>query len=79
MVMEGVGKIYFQDGLPLSIIFDQLIKNNMMPSWNHLYKELEENGMSKKRIYHLLHEHVFESYGKEFRDTILKRLDAASQ
>lgn len=74
-VMSGIAKIYFQDGLPLSVLFDQCIKNNIMPSWNHLYSEMKDNGFSDKRIYHLLHEHVFESYGKEFRDIVLSKLN----
>lgn len=73
-IMEGVGQLYFQEGLPLSIIFDKLIANNMMPSWLHLYAEMKANGMSHKRIIHLLNENVFDSYGKHFRDTVISRL-----
>lgn len=78
-VMADVAKQYFEQGLPLSIIFDQLQKNNMIPSWPRLYQELKDNGMTHKRIIHLLHEHVFESYGKEFRDVVISRLEKAYQ
>jgi hypothetical protein len=53
-----------------------LQENNLLPSWNHLYQEMRDNGMSHKRIIHLLNEQVFESYGKEFRDVVISRLDA---
>lgn len=79
MVMSGVAKLYFEQGLPLSIIFDQLIKNNMIPSWPRLYNDLRDNGMTHKRIIHLLHEQVFESYGKDFRDLVISRLERAAK
>jgi hypothetical protein len=40
----------------------------------HLVKELEDNGMKLERIMHLLNEHVFESYGKEYRDIVMENL-----
>lgn len=73
-VVSGVAKLYYETGLPLSIIFDRLQQKEIVPSWNHLVSELKENGMKHDRIIHLLNEHIFESYGKEYRDEILKRL-----
>lgn len=75
MVMEQVGKLYFEQGLPLSFTFDKMQQNNMIPSWPHLHRELKSNGMTHKRIIHLLSENVFESYGKEFRDIVVSRLE----
>lgn len=77
-VMDGVGKFYFEQGLPLCFIFDKMTENNMIPSWMRLVKEMEANGMTKNRIRHLLHEHVFDSYGKEFRDHIIRILQNAN-
>lgn len=74
-VVAEVGKLYFEQGTPLSIIFDRLQEHDLLPSWNHLYKEMKANGMTHKRIIHLLHEQVFESYGKEFRDVVISRLE----
>lgn len=71
VTVAGLGKFYFESGLPFSFIFDTLIKNNMMPSWIHLVAELKDNGMSRGRIYHLFHEHIIESYGKDFRDHVI--------
>lgn len=75
LVVSGLGKMYFENGLPLSVIFDGLQRLNLVPSFRHLVSELEGNGMNRERIMHLLNEHVFESYGIEFRDIIVKRLE----
>lgn len=74
-VMKGIGPLYFREGLPLSIIFDRMAQEDMIPSWNHLYDEMKENGMSHKRIIHLIHEQGFDSFGKEFRDEVIRRLE----
>ena len=72
LVVSGLGKLYFQEGLPLSVVFDQCKERNILPSWIHLFKELSDNGMKKDRILHLLNEQVYDSYGKEFRDHVVK-------
>ena len=73
-VISGLGKLYFQEGIPLSILFDNCRRLNIQPSFTHLYNELKENGMKHDRIIHLLNEHIFESYGKEYRDHVINRL-----
>lgn len=78
-VVSGLGRHYFESGLPLSILFDYCIKNDVQPSFLHLYRELKQNGMQHERIIHLLHEHVFESYGKEYRDEIIERIESVIQ
>lgn len=74
-VIAGLGMLYFQEGLPLSVIFDACKNHGVRPSFYHLYYELKENGMTHDRIVHLLNEHVFESYGKEFRNAVLLRIE----
>lgn len=74
-VVSGLGKLYFESGLPLSLVFDKCESMNMKPSWLHLYKELSDNGMKHSRIIHLLHEQLFETYGKEFRDKVIETLE----
>lgn len=73
-IVSGLGVLYFRDGIPLSVVFDRLQIHDIIPSWNHLYQELKDNGMTHDRILHLLNEHVFESYGKEFRNVVISRL-----
>lgn len=74
-VVSGLGELYFQDGIPLSVIFDDLKSKQIQPSFPSLYNEMKGNGMSHDRIIHLLNEHVFESYGKEYRDVVIERLE----
>jgi hypothetical protein len=75
VVLAGVAKLYFESGVPPSILFDEINKRNAMPSWVYFYKECKDNGMTHKRIIHLLHEHVVQTYGKEFRDTVIDVLN----
>lgn len=75
LVVSGLGKLYFQEGIPLSVMFDSLKTKSIQPSFKHLYDELKYNGMKHERIIHLLNENVFESYGKEYRDVIIERLN----
>lgn len=72
--VKGLGKLYFQEGLPLSIMFDELKKRGYIPSWIHLYLELKNNGMTPERIEHLLSEQMVDTYGKQFRDIVIRRL-----
>jgi len=74
-VMAGIAKLYFEQGLPLGMIFDHLWSHNAIPSWPLLYKELHDNGMSHERIVHLLHEHMHDTYGKAWRDEVIQRLE----
>lgn len=69
--IRGLGKLYYEKGIPLSIIFDFINEHDYVISWLDLVEELKENGFSLKRIYHLLHENIFESFGKEYRDEVL--------
>lgn len=75
MVMGGVAAEYYENGLPLSVIFIALQKYNAVPSWPRLYDDLQKNGMTHKRIMHLLNEHVGDSYEKEFKDVVIDRLE----
>jgi hypothetical protein len=70
-VVSGLAKMYYETGLPLSIIFDKCKEKNYQISWPALIEELKSNGMKPDRIHHLLSEHIFESYGKQYRDQIL--------
>lgn len=74
-VIAGVAKMYFESGVPPSILFDEINKRNAIPSWLHFYKECKDNGMPHIRIIHLLNEHVCETYGKEFRNKVIDTLN----
>ena len=71
LVLSGLYKYFETTGLPLSIIFEYIKNKNMVPSWNHLYKEMVRAGMNRDRIISRLSLDIFDVYGKEYRDIIL--------
>ena len=74
IVVKNIAKLYFQTGLPLDIIFDILDKNNYIPSWIDLTKELMLNGIKKERVFHILSENICNTYGKVYRNEVLNIL-----
>lgn len=74
-VVQGLGKLYYQEGLPLSVAFAACMEYNFVPDWLNLYDELLDNGFSHKRIMHLFNEHISDSYGKEMKNIVLERLN----
>lgn len=73
--MKDIAKWYYQDGIPFMILFTWMEQKNMVPCWITLYKDLKNNGMTHNRIMHLLNEHIVDSYGKKFRDEVLRVLN----
>lgn len=73
-VVAGIGRLYFETGIPLSVMFDVLRQKGYVIAWPELIHELEQNGMKRDRIIHLLNEHIFESFGKEYRDHVIQKL-----
>lgn len=73
-VVAGVFKMYDTIGLPLDILFCECAKDKIMPSWNHFYEEATKSGWKHKTIISRLSETIFEAWGKEFRDTVIDRL-----
>ena len=74
ITIGNIGKFYFQKGIPLNIIFDCLIENDIVVDWISLKDELINNGMSLNRIKHLLSENINDSYGKKYRDHVINKL-----
>jgi hypothetical protein len=72
LVVAGLGRLYYETGLPLSFIFDKCESAGLQVAWLPLVAEFKENGMKNERILHLLSEHIFESYGKEYRDKVIE-------
>ena len=74
-LVDGIWAMYETHGLPLDVIFDVLIKKESVPDWIALYKQMLQSGMQHSRILSKLDEAVSDSYGKEFRDVVISRLD----
>jgi hypothetical protein len=74
-LVDGIWEMYETYGLPLDIIFDVLIQKQSVPDWIVLYKQMLKSGMQHSRIISKLDEAIADSYGKEFRDVVISKLD----
>lgn len=74
-LVGNVYKFYETNGLPLDIIFTCCIQKNWMPCWMTLYKDMRLAGMEHSRIISKLEESISDSYGKEFCDQVISRLE----
>ena len=62
-------------GLPLEYMLDILNKNNMVVDWVDFYKCSVKHCWSYKTLRNKIDVALFEIYGKEYRDSVLMRLD----
>lgn len=46
-VVAGIGRLYFETGIPLSVMFDVLRHKGYVIAWPELVHELEQNGMKR--------------------------------
>lgn len=74
-LVDGVWAMYETHGLPLDIIFDLCIRKEWMPDWIELYKQMLSSGMKHSRILSKLESDINDSFGKEFGDVVISRLD----
>lgn len=74
-VYGGVYKFYETHGIPLDIIFNIFIERDWIPDWIDIYKSALSGGMKHDRIISKLEEAISDSYGKEYCDAVISRLD----
>jgi len=74
-VVDGIWKSYETHGLPLDSIFDVCIHKGWIPDWHALYIQMIASGMGHERILSKLEEAINDSFGKEFGDVVISRLD----
>lgn len=74
-VLAGIHAIYETDGLPLNMIFNFFIENNLIPSWTHLYEDFKKSGMKHNRIISKIEEGVSDSYGSEWLKLVIPELE----
>ena len=75
LVLAGLFRVYETEGLALDIILSACQQNNAVPSWIDLYIEMISAGMKHTRILSKLEEAICDSYGKEWSDLVISRLD----
>jgi hypothetical protein len=74
-VMGGLYSCYETHGLPLDMLLSCCISNNWMPDWIDFYLAALAAGMKHCRILSKLEEAVSDSFGKEFCDVVISKLD----
>ena len=75
-VMAGVYKFYETQGLPLDTILTCFQQKGWIPDWTDFYKSALAAGMEHTRILGKLEEAISDSFGKEWADQVISRLDA---
>jgi alanyl-tRNA synthetase len=75
MVVDGIWKIFETHGLPLDIILTLCLNKGWVPDWIALYKQMKQSGMKHGRILSKLEEAISDSFGKEFSEVVISRLD----
>jgi alanyl-tRNA synthetase len=74
LVLSGVFKIYETEGIPLDIIFENLLEKDSIPSWTHFFNEAINANMKKDHILALLESTISDVYGIEFKNNIISVL-----
>lgn len=75
IVLAGLYKFYETHGLPLDVLFDCCMERNTIPDWIDLYQSARLAGMQHDRVLSKLEEAISDSYGKEWSDIVISRLD----
>ena len=75
IVLSGLYKFFETHGLPLDVLFDCCIDRNAVPDWIDLYKSARLAGMEHERILSKLEEAISDSYGKEWSNIVISRLN----
>lgn len=74
LTVSGVFSFYETQGVPLSVIFDELQNRNMVPDWISLYLETWAIGMMPDRVMSFLSESIYDVYGSDYRDQVIETL-----
>jgi len=75
-IISGIYKTFETHGIPLDIILSILIDGNSVPNWIDLYKDCRLAGMEHDRVLSKLEEAICDSYGKEWSDQVIFRLNS---
>lgn len=74
-VYKGVYKFYETYGLPLDVIFTTFQRKGWVPDWIDFYIGAIAAGMEHDRIISKLEADISDSYGKEWCDAVILRLN----
>lgn len=65
LVLSGVFDFHCTHGLPLDILFDRLLENDCVPSWQHYAQEASRNGMKTLKLISKTKLAVLDTFGKD--------------
>jgi len=74
-VFGGIYKFYETHGLPLDVILHVFVDKGWIPDWIDFYKDARKAGMAHDRILSKLEEAISDSFGKEWSDGVILRLN----
>jgi hypothetical protein len=74
-IYKGVYKFYETHGLPLDVILTVFQSKGWVPDWIDLYLSAMGAGMQHDRIISKLEADISDSYGKEWCDAVILRLN----
>ena len=75
LVVAGAFRYYETIGLPLDVMFDCFRQKGIVPDWLTFYVEAIRAGMKHDRIISKLDAAIADTYGPEFRDAVIERLE----
>jgi hypothetical protein len=75
IVVDGIWKTFETHGLPLDVILTLCLTKKWVPDWIMLYTQMISSGMEHDRILSKLVEAINDSFGKEFCDVVISRLN----
>lgn len=75
-VISGVYRAFETHGLPLDLLLEQLNEKGLVPSWPDFYVEALSAGMKHERILSKLEPALLDVYGRDFKNEVIRRLNA---
>ena len=78
LVVGDIFKFFDTHGLPLADIFNICIKNSLQPCWLDFYNQAHTHGWSHKTIIIRLRDALCDSYGNDYANIVIEKLDKSS-
>lgn len=70
IIIRGLGRMFYQEGMPIGIMAKQAMSKGMEVSWFHVVDELLKHGWSEKTIRNKLSEELQDSGTPELIDKV---------
>lgn len=74
LILGGIYKLHETWGVPLSEIFNFLIRNNSIPNWIDLYRDMRLAKIDHHHILVRLKDEIDDSFGLEWSEVVIQQL-----